>query len=515
MISQVNSSSPEDPHQQAELLGAVLRCDLYAFLEFCFLLVDERNRLIRAPYIELLTYVLDEFAHGEKTRLIINLPPRHLKSVLTSIVLPAFLLVRDPRLRIAVISHSQSLARDLGLKCLRLITSPQFQDMFPRLSLSPDRCSATDFETRQGGGRYAASLETGVTGRGFDFIIVDDPLSAHNARSEAEREKVNETYDTMIASRLDDPSRGGVIIVHQRLHEDDLTGHLLAKPSAPWTHIALPLVAEEAAEYQIGSKIWRREIGDALIPELYAPDEIARIRSERGAPIFSAHYQQNPAAACGELIEPQHLRFFDEMPSGAFSTVFSCDTALKNTPTSSYSVCMVIKTNGTDHYIVDVMRRKLDPKQLSDTVLGMLMQHGPDKILIEEASTGPGLAFDLKETGHASELRSTRGLSKQERLEKHLRLFVAGRIFIKEGQPWTVELHNELSRFPYSMHTDQVDALSQYLEWSSEKTPHKPFVHHISASEQRLSRSLPLPQTRKGDNPLRPRSGPFSRLRSR
>ena len=184
-----------------------------------------------------------------------------------------------------------------------------------RQKMSKTRNSAIDFETTAGGGRYAASFETGITGRGFDLIVIDDPLSAQDARSDAERERVNETYHEMIASRLDDPARGAIIVVHQRLHEDDLSGHLLAKGG--WRHHKLPLVAEEETTYQIGSRLWVRSPGDVLLPELFTEEAIRRLRAEQGETIYSTQYQQNPSATEGDLIKRDHIRMFQELPPGA------------------------------------------------------------------------------------------------------------------------------------------------------------------------------------------------------
>jgi hypothetical protein len=208
---------------------AVLLACLLAFLEFAFPIIDERHELIRAPYLEYMIGVLTDVIDGKIKRLIINIPPRHLKSIVTSVVLPAFLLLRDPTLKIAVISHSEQLATELGLQCRRLFESEKFRKMFPEFQLRTDRCRALHFETTSGGARMGFSIDSGITGFGADYIIVDDPISAQNARSAVERAKVNDIFDQAIASRLDDPQQGRIIIVHQRLHDNDLTGHLLGR----------------------------------------------------------------------------------------------------------------------------------------------------------------------------------------------------------------------------------------------------------------------------------------------
>lgn len=208
---------------------AILRDDLYSFLEFAFPIIDERHELVRAPYLKFMLDVLGDVVDGKVKRLIINMPPRHLKSMVISVVLPAFLLLRDPTLKIAVISHSEKLATELGLQCRRLVDSEQFRKMFPEFQLRTDRCRALHFETTNGGTRMGFSVDAGITGFGADYIIIDDPISAQNARSAVERAKVNEIFDQAIASRLDDPQQGRIIVVHQRLHDNDLTGHLLGR----------------------------------------------------------------------------------------------------------------------------------------------------------------------------------------------------------------------------------------------------------------------------------------------
>jgi hypothetical protein len=147
------------------VLRAAIATDLTTFVERAFRDLDPRTTLQLAPYVRYLVAALMAVKDGRERRLIINLPPRHLKSILASIAFPAWLLGRDPRLRIAVISHSQSLARDFAVKSHRLVISDWYNEVFPRTRLATDRSGAMDFETTVGGGRYAASLDTGVTGR--------------------------------------------------------------------------------------------------------------------------------------------------------------------------------------------------------------------------------------------------------------------------------------------------------------------------------------------------------------
>jgi predicted phage terminase large subunit-like protein len=249
-----------------------------------------------------------------------------------------------------------------------------------------------------------------------------------------------------------------------------------------------------------------------LLPALWPADVVAQTRAAVGEAIFSAQYQQNPSAAIGELIKPDHVRKFDELPAAANRCILSWDTAVKTGPSASFTVCLVLATDGKRHYVVDVLRARLDPVQARDSALRLIGQYRPRTILVEDASSGPGLAKMLEEHHHRCELWPTAGLSKEERLEPHLHMFSEGRVLIKNGEPWTTELANEWLRFPFGKHDDQVDAMTQYLNWAAKKLPATPpIIMRADSSEEKLARVLsrqarPL---RKGEHPLRPRRGGF------
>jgi predicted phage terminase large subunit-like protein len=417
-------------------------------------------------------------------------------------VFPAWLLGRNPAIRIAVISHSQSLAREFAVKTQRLVMSDWYREAFPKARLATDHNGAMDFGTTLGGGRYAASLETGITGRGFDLIIVDDPLSAQNASSNAERDRVKDAFDGMIASRLDDPSKGAMIVVHQRLHEDDLSGHLLRRGG--WTHLSLPLIAEERTIHGVGDGAWVRETGDVLLPDIYTFETIRGLRDQHGEAVFSTQYQQNPTVAEGDLIKVASIGMFEAPPPAAGRITFSIDTAVKCTEDSSFSVVLVIASDGHRHYLIDVLRERLEIVQMRDAVIGMRDRHGPAKILVEDASSGPGLVQMLREHGHPAELWPTRGRSKEQRLEAHLHMFAEGRVLVRHNQPWTITLLNEWAGFPGALHDDQVDAMTQYLDWFASSAIANGYVTGTLTKSDRAAAKIFGPPLRKGEHPMRP-----------
>ena len=350
-------------------MNLVFKMDLYSFVAHSFRFLEPGNRFIPAPYLELLGAALMQVDARKVTRLIINMPPRHLKSIVTSVVFPAWVLMRDPKTKIAVICHSDMLANDLASRCKRLIDSDDYRKIAPQVRIRRDRDRRTDFETTRGGGVFFASIASGITGRGFDHIILDDPIAANDAQSAAERDRVQQAFDDMISSRLDEPARGTITVVQQRLHEADLSGYFLSKGG--WEILCLPLVAEGEETYKFGNYEWRRPVGDVLLPAHFPEAEIQKIRANNGEAIFATQWQQNPTSTHGELIKHEHLIPIDACPPGATRIFIAVDTAVKKTAESDYTVFLVIATDGNRHYVVDVLRARFDPVERCDSYKGV------------------------------------------------------------------------------------------------------------------------------------------------
>ena len=314
-----------------------------------------------------------------------------------------------------------------------------------------------------------------------------------------------ETFHTMIESRLNHPELGSIIVVQQRLHDDDLSGVLLRKGG--WKHLALPLIAETQEVHHIGSRVWTRRPGDVLVPERWSDEVVTAVRKSVGEAVFATQYQQNPSASFGDLIKDDNLRRFQliDLPADARRNLtISIDTALKKDDDASYGVALVMATDGRHHYVIDVLRGRFDFPELRDAVLRLLGQYQITNILIEEATVGPALASTLREHGHASILCPTRGRSKLERFQEQLHLFVDGRVWVACDQAWVVTLINELLRFPHDRHDDQVDALTQYLAWtSSNARTHPPVVMGTSSTEARLVRAMGGAPPPRGVHPMR------------
>jgi hypothetical protein len=225
------------PHDYATLL----RSDLVAFIHRAFCDLNPQTLFMPAPYIELMASRLEDCRSGKIRRLIVNLPPRSLKSHSVSIAFIAWLLGHNPAIQIIAASYGQDLADKLARDTRTLMESDWYRALFPtRLS---GRKAVNDFTTTAGETRMATSVGGVLTGRGADVIVIDDPLKPDQALSDVGRKAVNEWYDNTLLSRLNSKRTGCIIIVMQRLHQDDLIGHVLLQDD--WTVLSFPAIAEE------------------------------------------------------------------------------------------------------------------------------------------------------------------------------------------------------------------------------------------------------------------------------
>ncbi len=237
---------------------------------------------------------LEALRRGDIKRLIITLPPRHLKSHCASIAFPAWYLGHHPSNHVICVSYGQDLADKLARDTRTVMQSAWYKSLFPtRLA---DRLAVHDFMTTLLGTRMATSVGGVLTGRGGDLIIIDDALKPDEALSETRRKAVNDWYDNTLLSRLNDKANGRMVIIMQRLHQEDLVGHVLEQE--PWDVLSFPAIAEQDERFLIespfGNRWFVRKTGESLHPERESLTSLAAIRERMGEYNFSSQYQQNP-----------------------------------------------------------------------------------------------------------------------------------------------------------------------------------------------------------------------------
>lgn len=276
---------------KAEQIKALYRSNFSAFLRFAFRELNPKTELVETWHIDVLADYLERVSKGEITRLIINLPPRCLKSLAASIALPVWMHGRNPELKIMSIAGSRELAGDFERATQDLLRSPRCRALFPHLK--PEGRGGNLY-LPHGGQRISGVVGGILVGRGADLIVVDDPIAPARVHDEPRRRAVSKWFDAEVIPRLNDKDKGRVVVVMQRLHHEDLSGHLLSGEQ-PWVHLNLPAIATEDEEWTLSrGGVITRQKGYPLAPKIDSWVPLYRRMMDMGAYNFSAQYQQKP-----------------------------------------------------------------------------------------------------------------------------------------------------------------------------------------------------------------------------
>ena len=455
----------------ANMYADVLRHDLCAFIHRSFIELEAGKQFLSNWHIEVLAEKLEELRQGRCKRLIVNMPPRHLKSDAISITFPAWMLGHDPTKQLLSVTYAQDLSDNLARRSRTLMTSPFYQALFDT-RISRGREAVSDYETTAGGYRLSTSISGVLTGRGADIIVIDDPLKADDALSESRRRSVNEWYDNTLRSRLNSQEQGAIIIVMQRLHADDLVAHVQERGS--WDVLSFPAIAEKDEMYDVPTPYGRRRIyrktDEILQPALLSTSRLTDLRRGMTEYNFAAQYQQDPQPPSGNIVKRKWLKFYgpNDKPERFHQIIQSWDTANKNTELSDYSVCTTWGVVRNHLYLLDVYRRKLDFPSLKRAVLDQARLHKPKLVLVEDKASGTQLIQELR-TGDFSMVKEAPAMDgdKIMRLNSQTAKMEGGFVLFPKEAPWLDAYLAELISFPNSKYDDQVDSTVFALAWST------------------------------------------------
>jgi predicted phage terminase large subunit-like protein len=451
----------------------LLRQDFATFAARCFQDLNPQTELAMNWHLEVIAAKLTAVREGKIRRLIINLPPRHLKSLMASIAFPAWCLGHDPSAQILCVSYAQDLSDKLARDCRSIMLSPWYRQIFPT-RLAPHRQAVQEFITTRQGYRLATSTGGVLTGRGADIILIDDPLKPEEALSEAQRKAANEWYDHTLYSRLNDKRHGAIVIIMQRLHEDDLVGHVLAQEG--WEVLSFPGIAEADEVHRIetiwGAQCFRRRQGEALHPDREPLETLDRIRRTIGEYNFAGQYQQSPAPLGGGLVKAESFKRYGEKdrPERFDRIVQSWDTANKATELSDFSVCTTWGVRGKDLFLLGLFRRRLEYPALKRAVRELQSLFGANEVLIEDKASGTQLIQELITDGCYGVTPYQPTCDKIMRLNAQTAM-IETFVYIPEAAPWLAEYLHELMVFPNGKHDDQVDSTAQFLDWFKKPYP--------------------------------------------
>ena len=432
-------------------------------------------------HLEVIAAKLTAVREGKIRRLIINLPPRHLKSLMASIAYPAWCLGHDPSAQILCVSYAQDLADKLARDCRSIMLSQWYRQIFPT-RLAAHRQAVQEFLTTRQGYRLATSNGGVLTGRGADIILIDDPLKPEEALSDARRQATNEWYDHTLYSRQNDKRHGAIVVIMQRLHEDDLVGHVLGQEE--WEVVRFPAIAEADEVHKIetiwGPRSFTRRRGDALHPEREPLDTLDRIRRTLGEYNFAGQYQQTPAPLGGGMVKAEWFKRYapNNRPESFERIIQSWDTANKATELSDFSVCTTWGVRGKDLFLLNVLRKRLEYPALKRAVREQHSQFDADVVLIEDKASGTQLIQELIADGFHRVKRYKPECDKIMRLHAQTATIENGFVHLPEAAPWLAEYLHEMTVFPKGQNDDQVDSTAQFLDWFKTPMPHWGIFEH-------------------------------------
>lgn len=465
-----------------ERLYEALRNDFPLFIQKVFHTVDPNAQYLHNWHIELIAEYLQACMRGDIKRLIINIPPRHMKSISVAVAFPAWLLGHNPSEQIMCASYSNNLSHKHSMDCRAVLNTQWYQDLFPNTKLVHDQNTQRKFVTQKRGFRIATSVGSTTTGEGGNFLIIDDPLSADEARSETMRERANTWFDQTFSSRLNDKKNGVIIVIMQRLHANDLTGYLLEKGG--WEHLCLPLVAEKDETHEIGVFRHFRNTEELLHPERIGADEIAQIKSDIGAYGFAGQYQQSPSPLGGGEFIRSWIQYYDKVDITGMNKYLLVDPANSKVKKSDYSAFVVLGAHEDGNlYLIDAVRDRLNVREREDLLFEWHRKYKPAVVAYEKYGMQVDIDWIKKSMEeknyrfHIQEVGTTKGvtLSKEDRIRRLIRKFAEGQIYMPR---WLYKtdtegicrniidefIEKEYLPFPYGLHDDMLDAISRICD---------------------------------------------------
>lgn len=443
-----------------QALPALLRQRFDLFLRFAFREIAGNRTFSAGWHIDAIEHQLHRLREGDAKQLIVTIPPRHLKSIMISVAWVAWMLGREPHTRFTCASYALELSEKYARDCLKIMESAWYRKAFPNVRFT--KRALLDFETHAGGGRLSTSIGGVLTGRGGDWIIVDDPMKADDAFSETVRAATQRWFSNTLLQRADD-DKTRFIVVMQRLHEDDLAGHLLRQ--GDWEELRLAAIAtsDERVALTNGRYHQRRE-GSAILAQRQSLAYL-NARKARDPYVFAAQFQQDPIGQIGAFVNPNWFGIYDDPPRSGI-IVQSWDTATKSTVRSDWSVGITALFYQGRFYILDVYRKRVEFGELLAAVRESCIFWGVDRLLIEDAASGQQLIQQLRsEPRHGVPLpiAITPSQNKLVRFEAQASRIEAGQVVLPRAAPWLPDFVTEISRFPGTRYDDQADALAQML----------------------------------------------------
>ncbi len=462
------AAAPDFSYSFADVDLRACELSLRYYVEMAWRTVEPR-KFVGNWHIDAICEHLEAISKGQLQNLIINIPPRHSKSLLVSVFWPSWEWGPNnhPDLRWMCASYASPLSIRDSVRCRRVIQSSWYQSLWgDRFQLMGDQNAKMRYDTDRGGFRLATSVDGLATGEGGDRRVIDDPNNIRDVESETKREVTNTWWDHSMATREDDMQTAATVIIQQRAHQDDLTGHILEVTPDEYKCLILP------AEYEKGDRRTttgfvdpRKEEGELLNPERFPRKAVDTLKKRLGPYAAAGQLQQRPAPKGGGVLESAWWKYYTEAPKDFDFVLQTWDMAFKGKITSAYVCGQVIGAKGSQRWLLDQRRDKLSFVQTIDAVVS-LSERWPEAtyVFVEDAANGPAVMDSLREKIGGLIPISPEG-SKESRASAISPWVRAGDVFLPLESlcPWVKEFVAEWAFFPAGRYKDQVDAFAQGL----------------------------------------------------
>ena len=459
------------------------------FVRQAWAVVEPSTPFVPGWHIDAIIEHLEAVTHGQIRNLLINVPPRHMKSLLVSVFWPAWEWIRFPERRWLYSSYAAQLSIRDSVKCRRLIEAPWYQARWgDRFALTSDQNTKGRFDNDRSGYRLSTSVGGAVTGEGGDRIVCDDPNNVNEVDSDSVRKTTNDWFDVVMSTRVNDPKTAAKVVVMQRCHQQDLSGHLLEQ--GDWEHLCLP--AEHEGPSCVTSIGWcdpRTEHGELLWPERFGAPEIESLKRTLGSYGAAGQLQQRPSPFGGGVIKRHWFRYFQprganlppvvvSLPDGTQVSIAaidaprqveeqiqSWDCAFKDLQTSDYIVGQVWARWGSAYLLGDQIRARMDCPATVKAVRRAFREVAWHSCEADRGQANGSAVIQMLACELPGILPVNPEGGKVARAAAVSPLIEAGNVYLPHPlfAPWVNDFIEECAAFPNGTHDDQVDAMTQAL----------------------------------------------------
>jgi len=471
--SMLDNTDPSALYQQVQ--RELAEMSLHDYIQQAWPTMEPGKEFVDGWHIQAIAEHLEAVYTGEIRRLLINIPPRHMKSLGVSVSFPTWVWIQNPTIQFLAASYAGPLAVRDNLKCRRLIQSKWYQERWGhKFELTGDQNQKGRYENDKSGYRLATSVGGALTGEGGDIIMIDDPHNVAETESSVTREGVLEWWDHAMQSRLNNPKTGAFIVIMQRIHERDLSGHIIKEEYENWDHLVLPAEYEKKFPFPVKSSLGfkdpRKVEGQLLWPDQFDKESLDRLKNSMGTYASAGQLQQRPSPKGGGILRASWWQCWDEQDQEGnlllpeFDYILqSWDTAYSEKDDNSFSArttwgvfehkghlnCMILEM-WRDHVPYPTLRRLAKESYL---------EWQPDAVLIEKKASGQSLIQDLR-MANIPCIEYSPDRDKVARAHSSSALLESGMVW-HPNRRWADTLIEKCAIFPAGDGADLVDTCTQ------------------------------------------------------